>query len=442
MRKLSIKTRITLWYTSFLMIAVACVLLFMFTVGSYQAKESAKSVLMETVEDAIKKIELDDGELETEDIDFLSHGVYLSVYDSQMVYLKGKTPDGFPPDFSFSDRNLKTAATRGGRWYVYDISKDLKNHGKVWVRGAASLSPAESTIDTMLRLALTALPFLVLIASLGGYMIARRAFLPVRQIAATAERIGEGRDLSKRIDLQPGTDEIHDLAHAFDRMLDRLERAFEKENQFTADASHELRTPVSVIIAQCEYALEHPGDSQEALAVILMQARKTTGLLSQLLMLARADKRSQHLHMDALNLSELAEMVVLEQQEAAEKKGITIGMDIEPGLMICGDETLLMRMMINLIDNAVKFGRQSVQVTLHRENGRLTGCVTDDGIGIPESEKGRIWDRFYQVSSSRGGEGAGLGLSIVRWIVEAHHGQIDVESVLGKGSTFRFTFPA
>ncbi len=440
MSKLSIKARITVWYTVFLVIVVACVLLFLFSMGDYQTKENAKSELMEAVSEAMKDIDFDDGDLETDDIDFLSHGMYLTVYDGLNTFLDGKMPKDFPANVAFSNQQMRTAGAMGNSWYVYDISKDIKGYGTVWVRGIAPLSPAESALGTMLRLALITLPFLVLLASVGGYQITRHAFLPVRKIVRTAARIGEGRDLSKRIGLPKEEDEIHDLAHTFDGMLDRLELSFEKEKQFTADASHELRTPTSVIIAQSEYAIEHPDAAQEALQVILQQARKTSALISQLLMLARSDRQS--LQMETLNLSELMEMVVLQQREVAEEKGIRIDMDIEPGLSITGDETLLMRMMINLIDNAVKFGKQNIQVSLHRKDGRLAGCVADDGDGIPEAEQKRIWDRFYQVNPSRSGEGAGLGLSMVRWIVEAHHGQIDVASAPGKGSSFQFVFPA
>ena len=253
MNKLSIKTRITVWYTGFLVIVVACVLVFLFSVGNYQAKESAKSVLADSVSEAMKDIDFDDGDLETDDVDFLSHGVYLTVYDGSQSYLAGKIPKDLPAGIAFSDKRLHTARAAENSWYVYDLSKEFKGYGTVWVRGIIPLSQAENTINMMLRLALIALPFLVLLASLGGYLITRHAFFPVRTIVRTARRIGESRDLSKRIDLPPGRDEIHALAQTFDSMLDRLEQSFEKERQFTADASHELRTPISVIIAQGEY---------------------------------------------------------------------------------------------------------------------------------------------------------------------------------------------
>ena len=153
----------------------------------------------------------------------------------------------------------------------------------------------------------------VLFAAVGGYFITRRAFQPVRRIIQTAREIGEGNDLSRRIALGQGRDEVYTLAAEFDSMFARLEKAFEREKQFTSDASHELRTPTTVIISQCEYALERAktlDEAREALHAILNQAEKMAVMISQLLMLARADKAHGKMQFETVNLSDLAMMVV------------------------------------------------------------------------------------------------------------------------------------
>ena len=268
----------------------------------------------------------------------------------------------------------------------------------------------------------------------------------MRQITQTAREIGQGNDLSRRIALGPGRDDVHVLADEFDRMFGRLEAAFDSEKQFVSDASHELRTPTAVILSQCEDALEEdrsPAETRAALRSIQKQAEKMAGMLSQLLMLARADSGRQVLHKEPFDMSSLAEAVAEEQQELADARGITVRADIQPGVMVCGDETLLMRMLINLMENGIKYGRVNghLNLTLTAMGDTVTGTVADDGIGIAREDLDKIWRRFWQADPSHSGKGAGLGLSMVKWIVEAHGGTIAVESFPGRGSSFTFTQP-
>lgn len=441
---MSIKFRITLWYAAVLIVLIAAVLVFMLSAGSYQARASVSARLMTAVDEALEEIEYDDGEVEIDDdVDFLSHGVYLAVYDEAGDLIEGRRPNEFEAKLPFAEQAVPEKIASGGTdWSVYQASK-LVGGQIVWVRGISSLTDAENSIGDFMRLALITLPFLLILAVAGGYLITRRAFMPVKMIADTAERIGESSDLSERIGLPQGTDEIHSLANTFDRMFEKLEAAFRQEKQFTSDASHELRTPVAVIISQSEYALAHKEEAPSALSAILEEAKKMSKLLSQLLLLARADRNSQKLTIETLNLSELTEMVALEQEERAKEKNIQFHMELEPQVLFCGDELLLMRMLVNLMENAVRYGKEggNVWVTLERKEDGIRGSVRDDGVGIAKREQARVFERFYQVDPSRHGEGAGLGLSMVKWIVQAHGGSIGLSSEEGKGSSFEFYFP-
>lgn len=442
---MSIKIRITLWYAAFLIAVFASVLAFLLSAGSRQARATVSARLIAGVDDALLEIEYDDGEIEIDDdISFLSHGVYISVYDASGALLAGGEPAGFSAELLLSEEAEPLKVASGGEtWSVYDASKRVGPE-TVWVRGISSLTDAESSIGDLTRLALIALPFLLVIAVAGGYLITRRAFQPVKMIAETAERIGESADLTERIGLAPGGDEIHALAGTFDRMFGRLEAAFLQEKQFTSDASHELRTPTAVILSEAEYALDHPKEAQGALEAIRAQAEKMSRLLSQLLLLARADRNRQQLTPETLNLSELMEMVALDQAERAKEKGITIHTELQKDVLFCGDELMLMRLAVNLIENAVRYGRRggNVYVTLKRDGETVTGSVRDDGIGISKEDQKHVFERFYQADPSRNGEGAGLGLSMVKWIAEAHGGSVEMTSELGKGSEFQFSFPA
>lgn len=231
-------------------------------------------------------------------------------------------------------------------------------------------------------------------------------------------------------------------------MLNRLESSFEAEKQFSNDASHELRTPLSVIIAQCEYALKKANtleEAQAALEVILGQSKKMSALISQLLTLARADQGTIKLQLEELCVSDLTCMAALEQENVAAHRGIEIQQEIDPDIMWQVDETMFLRLWMNLISNSIKYGKDGgfVRIVLRQENGQLLGKVVDDGIGISPEDLPKIWDRFYQANPSRNDENsAGLGLSMVKWIVSAHGGRISVNSVLNEGSEFTFLLPS
>lgn len=448
MKRLSIHLKVTLWFTLLMVLLVSVVLAFLFYTGAQSALEETKSQMMDMVAAGWREIDADDGEIEIDDdLEYFKDGIYLSVYDAGGVPLYGSVPRDFDNSAVFAPGQLRTIPSMQKSWYVYDEQNTIYGYGTVWIRSVSAANQVDSTISTLYRLALIVLPFFVLFAAVGGYFITRRAFQPVRRIIQTAREIGEGNDLSRRIALGQGRDEVYTLAAEFDSMFARLEKAFEREKQFTSDASHELRTPTTVIISQCEYALERAktlDEAREALHAILNQAEKMAVMISQLLMLARADKAHGKMQFETVNLSDLAMIVVEQQQENASMRHIQLETHIEPDVEMQGDETMLMRVWINLIENGVKYGREGgwLQVTLQKKQGLIIGCVQDNGIGIAPENLEKVWERFWQADSARSASGAGLGLSMVKWIVQAHGGNIQVESVLGQGSAFTFSFPA
>lgn len=448
MKRLSIHLKVTLWFTLLMVLLVSVVLAFLFYTGAQSALEETKSQMMDMVAAGWREIDADDGEIEIDDdLEYFKDGIYLSVYDAGGVPLYGSVPRDFDNSAVFAPDQLRTIPSMQKSWYVYDEQNTIYGYGTVWIRSVSAANQVDSTISTLYRLALIVLPFFVLFAAVGGYFITRRAFQPVRRIIQTAREIGEGNDLSRRIALGQGRDEVYTLAAEFDSMFARLEKAFEREKQFTSDASHELRTPTTVIISQCEYALEHAktlDEARGALHAILNQAEKMAVMISQLLMLARADNAHGKMQFETVNLSDLAMMVVEQQQENASMRHIQLETHIEPDVEMQGDETMLMRVWINLIENGVKYGREGgwLQITLQKKQGLIIGCVQDNGIGIAPENLEKVWERFWQADSARSASGAGLGLSMVKWIVQAHGGNIQVESVLGQGSAFTFSFHA
>lgn len=448
MKRLTIKMRITLWYTLLMSALVFLCLAVILGVGKQTVKNNSRELLTEAVSKSFHEIEYDDDDRRIEiddDLTFYQDGIYLCVYDGNGKMIAGRMPELFPADKVLSAGLFQSVNEGGRQWYYYDLVQSLPGYGQIWVRGIMAADNVNQAFGTIYKIAMIGMPFIVLFAALGGYMLAGRALRPVSRITEAAGKIGEGRDLSMRIGLGEGRDEIYTLANTFDKMFDRLEDAFNNEKQFTSDASHELRTPVSVIIAQCEYALEQAqtlDEAKAALSTVLEQARHMSGLISQLLTLARADRGHEKLLLEAVNLSELTELVAMQQQENAEKKHIAVHTDIEPDLMVRADETMMMRLLINLMENGIRYGREggNLWVSLHKKDEMLEGIVADDGIGIAPEHLSKIWERFYQVDDSRSINGStGLGLSMVKWIAKAHDGEVTVKSVPGKGSQFIFT---
>ena len=450
MTKLSIKAKVTLWYALLMISVIGLVLAVIFYVGNTVLTSSIESRLFEVVEDSLQEIGYDEGDFEVEEENWMiEEGVYISFYTTDGHFIDGNTAPNFTYNVAFSAGEIQTVSIAGRGWAVYDRLIYIDGYGNAWIRGIASFSEAESTIQTMVNVSLIILPFMVIIAIVGGYFITRKAFSPVRKITDSAESITDGNELSRRINLGKGKDEIYTLASTFDRMFDRLESSFETEKQFTSDVSHELRTPIAVIISQCEYALESAESEQEllgALKVIMGQSQKMSRLIAQLLFLSRSDRKTQPLTIEEVNMSALTEVVIEEQKILADKKNITIHQEIEPDLILQADETMIMSMLINLIANAIKYGKQGgyVFVQLRETGNQIEGVIRDNGIGISESDQSKIWTRFYQVDTARTSEkegGIGLGLAMVKWIIESHKGTISLESALSKGSTFTFVLP-
>ncbi len=445
MKKLSIKMRVTLWFTLFMMLLVIVVSFFLvFSQRKFNSLTLQKK-LMETV-DEIE--DLNRYQLE-EKISVPVNDIYISVYDMNGTRLAGIVPtdcenkEAFVKDVS---RKLKSGSQE---WFLYDTTMKKEHGTYLWIRGILPIHDTVHSEDILLRLLVMALPFLVLGVALVGYLVIDRGLRPIQDMIQTANAIGEAGDLSRRIQMEEGTDEIHTLAKTFNGMFDKLEGYFDNEKRFTADASHELRTPAAVILAQCDYGLEHASsmeETKESLYKIRQQAVKMSALISNLLTLARMDNGQFQLeNLERINFSELVEIIGEQQNEMANDKKISVITKVQPDVFLMADETMMIRMLINLIENAVQYGKEEgwVKLSLEKKENHLELTVADNGIGIAPEHLKRIWERFYQVDPSRssGRSNTGLGLAMVKWIVSAHKGEITVKSQPGEGTIFTVKLP-
>lgn len=458
--RVSITTKITIWYTVFLLIITGCFFAVIINTGNLRASELAKTKLMDSVADASEEIEaIGEKFIIDSDLSFYDDGVYLSVYDESGALIEGRRPAELSILPRLKDKSMKRLEGDDGEvWYSYD---SLFNIGEkpIWVRGVVKDFAQNSAFSFMIKIFAVALPTFVILTALGGYIIMKRGFRPVREIIKTAEDISRDGDLSKRIESVRGRDEIHKLAVTFNGMFERLEKSFKEEKQFTADVSHELRTPLAVIISQSDYAKEDVGYREKALDTINREARRMSGLINKLLTLARSDSGRLAAEKEDLDFSEICESVAEQQRYLTEEKGIKFISEIEPGIRVFGDESMLMRILINLTDNAVKYGCENngkddrsgavdadekniIKMTLKNKDGYACCTVEDVGPGIDEEHIERIWERFYRINTSRSDEGSGLGLSMVKALVKANGGEVKVDSCPGEGSKFTVIIPA
>ena len=445
MRHTSIKVRMTVWYTALMALMAVLVLLFMLFISNSVIAQTAQTQLSRSVRDSLPHIHMSGGSLQLDEgFSFYDNGVYLLLYSESEALLAGQIPTPFTGvEEPFQSGLTRPVSTTQGRYYVLDFWLQLSWEEGLWVRGLLAAPEDQQTAVTLLRVAAVAMPAFILLAALGGWWIAKRAVRPLDRIIDTAAAISQGRDLSARLSITEGSSEFVRLSETFDGMLERLERSFEAEKQFTNDASHELRTPVSVILSACEYAEKYdetPEERQETIEMIHRQARKMSDLIAQLLSMARMDQGTAPPRVEDQDLGALARAACGDLPYGEDR----LLLSLEEGVEIRGDSALLTRLIQNLVENGFKYGKPGghVWVTLRREGEEAVLAVRDDGIGIPKEQQEKVWQRFYQADPARtGGSGAGLGLSLVEQIARLHGGRMELESVPEVGSVFTLRLP-
>jgi two-component system OmpR family sensor kinase len=358
-----------------------------------------------------------------------------------------RTPDATPYLVTLSDgdneyRVVGRRVRAGGRAYTLVVLRSLHDQ--------------EDLLEGASYALIVAVPLALLLASVGGYFLARKSLAPVAEMSEKAASIGSA-NLHERLPVSNERDELGGLARVINALLARLDASFEQQRRFMADASHELRTPVSIVRSEADVALSQAKRSneelRESLAVIQDEARRQTRIVEDLFTLARADAGQYRLTSQNFYLDELAGEVALAVRTLVAERGLTLQLDAAEELPFQGDENLLRRLLLNLLDNAIKHTPSggAVTVSCKREGARYVITVGDTGTGIPAETQPHIFDRFYRADSARSRaeddgtgltSGAGLGLSIARWVAEAHGGTLELLHSSATGSAFQLTLPA
>jgi len=351
-------------------------------------------------------------------------------------------PNGNSPDVVFRDADR-------GDWRLRLASRRISLQERFWtVEIAEPLRSYESALGRYQRLVLLVLPALALLATVIGFYISSRALAPVDRITTGARQISAS-NLSERVAVPETHDELQRLSETLNSMLDRIEGSFNRNRQFTADASHELRAPLTLIQSAAEFSLRRERSREEllnALRQILRESGRTAQLLNKLLTLARSDANVKPFESAAVNLTGMLEDLRPQIETLAVKGQQEVTFCLPPrALEIMGDDGSLRQLCFILIDNSMKYtpAQGSIAISLAEENGAAVLTVRDTGIGISREELPHVFDRFWRADKIRSREmgGAGLGLSIAHSIAEQHGATISAESELGRGSSFTVTFP-
>ena len=476
----SIRVRLTLWYTGVLALVLVT---FAFATYHYLAR-AARARTDQSLADTAASLssnfaaESNDEEQSGEDAAAeVTHNFQfgdrqalifdeagrLVVSSSAPVSVGGKFFFPEAEALSASLGGLVVTAARSGRAYatipglregVRIFAATVENRGRPYtIAVALSLHEQAEALEQARRAFYTAVPLALLVASLGGYFIARRSLAPVVAMGDMAARIGAS-NLNERLPEAGERNELGRLARIFNELLARLDASFEQQRRFMADASHELRTPVAIVCGESEVALSQnersPEEYRESLAILHDEGRRLTRIVEDLFMLARADAGQYQPDFTNLYLDETVHDCVRAVRSLAARRRIELQFQhAGDELPLRGDEGLIRRMLLNLLDNAIKYTPQGgrVSVEIGRDGAGYTVRVADTGEGIPADAQPHIFERFYRVDKARGrtgeaGGGAGLGLSIATLIAELHGGRVVLERSNARGSSFVISLPA
>jgi len=456
----SVRTRLTLWYAGVLALSLIAFAFFIYYAAAavfYERQDESLRSTVQTVASAYAE-EFEEthsisraGQVVLAELVFPNRYVEVTDLSGRAIATsRNLSEDPVPiPLTTFTEAHQKAFAlvtVNGLRIAVVPLTTDRE-------LGYAAVAEPLSVIDVGLsRLRqefFAGVTLVLLFASVGGYFLARKSLLPIASMNNQMQRISAER-LSARLDISNSRDELGRLAVTINDLLSRLESSFKLQQQFIADASHELRTPLAVLRGETEVALTKTRtvvEYQESLSLINDEAERLSRIVEDLFLLARTPiDAPATLVKEPVLLNEAIRDCARAAQVLAARKGVRLeATSVSEALTFYGDEELIKRMVLNLLDNAVKYTPRSgeISVALARQNGEAEIVVHDTGIGIPQAAQQHVFDRFYRVDKTRSRTlgGAGLGLSIVAWIVKAHGGSIHIESLPGKGSRFTVALP-
>ncbi len=475
----SIRTRLTFWYTGVLAVILIAFAVSTYLFLDYTIRRQTDNTLQQiagSLTAAINNEQADGGEsdvpqnaqhLETlreamGDLRFRNYAIFVSDAQGDIISTDDKISDEsslsieqmtkLARDFSKSAKESALVQSAAGETDFLVLARKNAVDGKQFnIFIAHALDDEEMVLGRFRDILLIFVPLVLVLAGFGGYFLARKTLSPVAEMSDAAATIS-ATNLNERLPVKNEKDELGGLAMIFNSLLERLENSFENQRRFMADASHELRTPLAIVRGESEVALSRdnrtPVEYQESLAIVHDESKRLTRIVEDLFTLARADSGQYLARKTEMYLDELLADCVHKVRVLAEKRRVSLNLSTFDEMPMRGDEQLLRRLFMNLLDNAIKYNREGGQVSVRGEKTaefyRIT--ITDTGAGISKEESAKIFGRFYRADKARSRaaetvtSGAGLGLSIAQWIAGLHTGRIELVSSSDAGSTFAVVF--
>lgn len=428
-----ISTKVTLWYTSLITLILIALIFFSMEIATAIVEDSNQLELSSAVREIAA---------EPDDFESYEDGIYFALLEDNEI-VEGSYPHHFRGTFRKSPKK-PTLVTMGKYSYLYFDAPTKYNNGKIWVRGVLSVTQSINNIKRLTLVLVWIAPFSIILMSLGGYIIIKKAFKSVERLSSTAQEIKINRDFSSRLYVSNAKDEIHSMALVLNNMLDSLEQTYNKERQFSNDVSHELRTPISVILSESEYSLKYAKnleDATESLEVIKRQALRMSTMIKSVLELSRMENMNT-IKKEHIDISKMLISLSKDYGHSCANNSIQLICNIDDNIIIDTNSVLFERLVDNLMSNAVKFTKDKIELSLLKKNDTAQLSVKDNGPGIDKSQYENIWNRFYQVDESRNKEqntGIGLGLSFVDKIAKIHGWKLDISENTHGGCTFTVT---
>ncbi len=473
----SLRIKLTLWYS-----AVLVLVLTVFAFGFYFLIEQTVIQLADdSLEDAsdslVSRFEsnpgISDQEIQAILEDFRFQYTFFVIYDKDKNVIAASPRLQKDSRLKFPTFNLSTADIPSEtlteifqendlhETFLFENKTDVRIHGKkknldgkeIHIATLRPLTNQTELLSNIRFFFLAGIPLALILSSLGGYYLARKSLKPVREMGERASQI-TSHNLSERLPAGKKRNELERLADIFNKMLTRLETSFEQQRRFMADASHELRTPLAIMRGEAEVTLQKSSRSEdeyrESLEVIRQEGVRLSHIVEDLFILARADAEQYKLHVTTFYLDELVSETGRAVRTLVSKKELDFRLRTDENLIVKGDETLIRRLIIILLDNAIKYSNNNGEVSIRcaESDSNYEITVSNTGVPIPEIEQTKIFERFYRADKARShdydyelGTGAGLGLSMGKWIANAHNGSLHLSKSDESETVFSISLP-
>lgn len=430
---LPISFKVTAWYSFFIFLLFSLLITGSFISSEILFKDISKKELIESVLEISNK---------PEKFEFYDDGIFFLQYNKQGQLLSGTAPPNFNVDTKLNS-DIRNFKSHNEEFFYFDTP--LNKDENIWIRGVMPISKTYKNLKLILYSIIFFSPFIFIFIVYGGYKIIKNSFKPVEKVANTALEIKEKRNFSKRIPTGISKDEIYKMTSSFNIILDNLENSYIREKQFSSNVAHELKTPLTVILAESDYSLNYTNSNEEyisSLKTIKKQTEKMSLLIQQLMNLAKLEQ-IEEIEFEKINFSNLIKNVLEDSELILKNKNINLNLKIQENIVILGNKILLEQLFNNIFANAIKFTKNIISIKLYTKSNETVLEIEDNGIGLSEKDKTLIWNRFYQVNPSRNkdiNQGYGLGLSIVSRIIDLHKANLKLESKLNEGANFKIYF--